>query len=124
MKKIHVGKNIRRIRVFRSMSQQDMAVALEEIRRKPVSQQQISDIEQKEEIDEELLRQISEVLNTTPELLETLDLENSFNVIGSTFNNQDQSSAINQPINSTFHINPLDKLVSLFQEEKAELKAE
>jgi hypothetical protein len=53
-----------------------------------------------------------------------LDLDNAINIIGSTFTNNDQS--INQPINPTIHqtFNPLDKLIELFEKEKAELKAE
>lgn len=124
---VHVGHNIQKIRLFRSLSQTEMAVELEEKRHKPVSQQLISDIEGRETIeDDDLLQQIAEILNVTPEALKTLDLDNAINVIGSTFTNNDQSNAINQPINSTIHqtINPLDKLVELFEKEKAELKAE
>lgn len=121
-KKPHVGRNIQKIRLFRSMSQTDLATELEEKRHKPISQQLMSDIEGRETIeDEELLRQIAEILHVTPEALATLDLDNAINVIGSTFKDHAM-----QPIQSTIHqtINPLDKLIELFEKEKAELKAE
>jgi transcriptional regulator with XRE-family HTH domain len=104
------------------MSQTDLATELEEKRHRPVSQQLVSDIEGRESIeDEELLRQVAEILHVTPEALTTLDLDNAINVIGSTFNDHSM-----QPIQSTIHqtINPLDKLIELFEKEKAELKAE
>jgi transcriptional regulator with XRE-family HTH domain len=126
-KKPHVGRNIQKIRLFRSMSQTDLATELEEKRHRPVSQQLVSDIEGRENIeDEELLRQIAEILHVTPEALTTLDLDNAINVIGSSFETKDYANAINQPISSTIHqtINPLDKLIELFEKEKAELKAE
>jgi transcriptional regulator with XRE-family HTH domain len=119
---VHVGQNIRKIRIFRNLSQAGLAAELEEIRHKPASQQLISDIENRESIeDQELLEQIAEILKVTPETLTSLDLDNAINVIGSTFNDYSM-----QPIHSTINqtINPLDKLIDLFEKEKAELKAE
>jgi transcriptional regulator with XRE-family HTH domain len=119
-KKPHVGRNIQKIRLFRSMSQTDLATELEEKRHRPVSQQLVSDIEGREVIeDEELLRQVAEILHVSPEALTTLDLDNAINVIGSTFNDHAM-----QPIQSTIHqtINPLDKLIELFEKEKTELR--
>jgi transcriptional regulator with XRE-family HTH domain len=109
------------------MSQTDLAVELEHKVKRPFSQQLISDIENRESIeDEQLLQQIAAILHVTPEALQTLDLDNAINVIGSSFETKDHANAINQPISSTIHqtINPLDKLVELFEKEKAELKAE
>lgn len=119
---VHVGQNIRKIRIFRGLSQHGLAAELEEKRHRAVSQQLVSDIENRESIDdEELLRQIAEILHVTPEALNSLDLDNAINIIGSTFHNHSM-----QPIHSTINqtINPLDKLIDLFEREKAELKAE
>ena len=100
---------------------------LEEKLGRTVSQQLISDIEDRETVeDEEMLRKIAQVLEVTPEALKNVDFETAINIIGSTFTTNDQSPAINQPIHSTIHqtFNPLDKLIELFEKEKAELKAE
>jgi transcriptional regulator with XRE-family HTH domain len=121
-KKPHVGRNIQTIRFIRGKSQMELGVELEERLHRPFSQQLISDIESRQEIeDEELLRQIAEILKVTPEALENLDLNSAINVIGSSFKDQAM-----QPIQSTINqtINPLDKLIELFEREKAEFKAE
>ena len=127
---VHVGHNIQKVRLFRGLSQNGLAKRLEEKRHRPVSQQIVSDIEDRETIeDEELLRQIAEILEVTPEALKSLDWENAINAIGNTFNNNDSSTGnYNLPIyhQSTIHqtYHPLDKLIELFEKEKAELKAE
>jgi len=122
---VHVGRNIQRFRLIRGLSQAGLAHQLEDKRNKSFSQQLVSDIEDREAIpDEELLQQIAEILEVSPEALKTLDLDNAINIIGSTFTYNDQS--INQPINPIIHqtFNPLEKLIELFEKEKAELKAE
>ena len=93
---------------------------LEEKMGRTVSQQLVSDIEDRETVDdEEMLRKIAEVLEVNPEALRNLDLDAAINIIGSTFHDNSM-----QPIKSTININPLDKLIELFEKEKAELKEE
>lgn len=127
---VHVGHNIQRFRLIRGLSQAGLAYKLEEKRNKSVSQQLVSDIEDRESIaDEELLKQIAEVLEVSPEVLKNVDVESAINVIGNSYSNtgHENSAQINQlignpTINQTF--NPLEKLIELFEKEKAELKAE
>ena len=126
-RRVHQGKNIQKFRLIRDKSQIDVAADLEEILKKPVSQQFISDLENKETIeDEELIKQIAEILRVDPEAIKNLDWEAAITVIGSSFTTNDQAPAINQAIHSTINqtFNPLDKLIELFEKEKAELKAE
>jgi transcriptional regulator with XRE-family HTH domain len=108
------------------MSQADLAAELEEKRHKPVSQQLISDIENRETIeDDELLKQIAEILKVGPEVIKNLNWDAAITVIGNTFTNHDYSQQQfatyihNSPI---YH--PLDKLLELFQKEKDELRNE
>ena len=119
---VHHGQNIQKFRIIRNMSQTDIAADLEAKRGKPVSQQFISDIEKKEKIeDEELLKQIAEILNVDKEVLKNMDLDSAINIISNTFtNNQFAGYTVNH--NPVF--NQLDKLIELFEKEKAELKAE
>jgi transcriptional regulator with XRE-family HTH domain len=124
---VHVGHNIQKFRLIRGLSQAGLAHQLEQKRNRTVSQQLVSDIEDRENIeDEELLRQIAEILEVAPEALKNLDLDSAINVIGNTFTAHEYSTQINQPYYPTFHqtFNPLDKLIELFEKEKAELKAE
>ena len=126
-KRPHVGKNIQKFRFIRNLSQADLAAELEVKRHRPVSQQLVSDIENRETIeDEELLKQIAEILKVDPDVIKNLEWEAAITVIGSSFTTNDQAPAINQALQSTIHqtINPLDKLIELFEKEKAELKAE
>lgn len=121
-KPVHVGRNIQRFRLIRGLSQAGLAHQLEEKRKRPVSQQLVSDIEDRESIaDEELLKQISEVLDVSAETLKTVDFDSAVSFISNTFtNNMNAGYTINN--NPTF--NQLDKLIELFEREKAELKAE
>jgi len=117
---VHQGQNIQKFRIIRNMSQTDVASDLELKRGKPVSQQFVSDIEQKETIeDDELLRQIAEILKVDPEVLKSMDWNAAINIIHCTFtDNSNAAHTVHQTIN------PLDKLIELFEKEKAELKAE
>ena len=119
---IHVGRNIQKFRLLRDKSQGDIAADLENILHKPVSQQFISDLENKETIeDDELLKQIAEILKVDSEVLRNIDLDAAINIISNSFtNNQFAGYTVNN--NPVF--NPLDKLIELFEKEKAELKAE
>ena len=119
---IHVGRNIQKFRLLRDKSQGDIAADLENILHKPVSQQFISDLENKETIeDDELLKQIAEILKVDSEVLRNIDLDAAINIISNSFtNNQFAGYTVNK--NPVF--NPLDKLIELFEKEKAELKAE
>jgi transcriptional regulator with XRE-family HTH domain len=127
---VHVGHNIQKFRLIRGYSQAGLAHMLEEKMGRTVSQQLVSDIEDRETVeDEEMLKKIAEILDVNTEALRNLDLDAALNVIGNTFNNNDTSTGnYNLPIyhQSTIHhtYNPLDKLIELFEKEKAELKAE
>jgi len=126
-RRVHQGKNIQKFRLIRDKSQVDVAAELEEILKKPVSQQFVSDLENKEVIEDEvLLKQIAEILKVDTEAIKHLDWDAAITVIGSSFTTNDQAPAINQPIQSTINqtFNPLDKLIEMFEKEKAELKAE
>jgi transcriptional regulator with XRE-family HTH domain len=124
-KKPNVGRNVKTIRFIRGNSQLEMAGYLEEKLHRPFSQQLISDIEAREEIeDEELLHWIAEFLKVTPEALQNLDLDEAINVIGNHF--QDHST---QQINykNTVHnqntFGPLAEVVQLFKDKETQLQS-
>lgn len=120
-KQVHVGQNIQRLRNLRGYSQAGLAHKLEEIRNKPTSQQLISDIEDREVIaDEELLKHIAQALEVSPEALSNTDFNSAINVIVNSTYDYSTGSQINY--NPVF--NPLEKLIELFEKEKAELRAE
>jgi len=124
---VHVGHNIQKFRLIRGLSQAGLAHMLEEKMGRTVSQQLVSDIEDRESVeDEELLKKIAEVLEVTPEALRNLDFDAAINVIGNTFTNNDYSyqQFATHIHNEQTHNNPLDKLIELFEKEKTDLKSE
>jgi transcriptional regulator with XRE-family HTH domain len=125
-KKPHVGRNIQTIRYIRGISQADLGVQLEERLNRPFSQQLISDIEGRENVeDEELLKQIAEILKVEPEALRNMDLNEAINIFGNSFSeNSTQQINYKNTVHNQQTYNPLDKLIELFEKEKAELKAE
>jgi len=105
----HIGRKIGRIRELRGMKQEALAIEL------GVSQQTVSAMENKENIETELLSQVAKILGVTPESIENFSEEAVFNY----FNNfHDNSGAGAYSSYSTFTFNPLDKLVESFEENK------
>jgi transcriptional regulator with XRE-family HTH domain len=122
----HVGHNIQTIRYIRGISQADLGVQLEDRLNRPFSQQLVSDIEGRENVeDEDLLRQIAEILKVEPEALKNMDLNEAINIFGNSFSeNSTQQINYKNTVHNQQTYNPLDKLIELFEKEKAELKAE
>ena len=80
------------------------------------SQKKVSLLEQKDTIEETILRQVSDILNIPVEAIQNFDEEQAINVISNTasFENCQQPAFFNhQPI-----FNPLDKLIEAFEEIK------
>ncbi|WP_128330109.1 helix-turn-helix domain-containing protein [Apibacter sp. HY039] len=111
--KVHHGRNVKRLREILGIKQEVLADKLE------LSQQTVSKLENKEEIDEETLGKIAEALNIPVDAIKNFSEQGVINIVASTFNN---NSSINQNYYATF--NPLDKVVELYErmiQEKNEL---
>lgn len=107
--KIHHGRNIKRFREMMGIKQEALAHELGE----DWSQKKISLLEQKEEVEEELLRQVAEILKVPAEAIKSFDSE-SVNNFFNTF--QDQSTGAFNNFNCTF--NPIDRWVEALEENK------
>ncbi|MBE8726496.1 helix-turn-helix domain-containing protein [Flavobacterium hungaricum] len=108
--KIHQGRNVKRFREMLGIKQEALAYDLGE----EWNQKKISMLEQKDVIEESLLKQISNSLNIPVEAFQNFDEEQAVNVIANTFHNND--SAIGFVINNH---NPIDKLIQLHEEKIA-----
>lgn len=106
-KKVHHGRNIKRLREMIGMKQDALALELGE----DWTQQRISLLEGKETIDDPLLQQVAGALKMPVEAIKNFDDEAIINIIGNTVNNHDQSAVFNYY--PTF--NPLDKIVELYE---------
>ena len=111
--KIHQGRNIKRFREMLNIKQEALAYDLGE----DWNQKKISLLEQKDVIEDKLLKQISAVLKIPVEAFQNFDEEQAINVISNTFTSNDTSTLNAVNPNCTF--NPIDKIVQLYDEKIA-----
>lgn len=109
--KIHHGRNIKRFREMMGIKQESLAFELGP----DWSQKKVSLLEQKEEVEEGLLRQVGEILRIPVEAFQNFDEEQAINIISNTFHNT--QGLVNY--NPTFQNNPIDKLIQLHEEKIA-----
>lgn len=103
MPRVHQGKNIKWFRDILGVKQETLAIKLN------MTQQAISKLEQKEEIDEDTLKKVATVLQIPAEAIKNKPEEYAFNFVGNTFN--DTSVGTNYQCS----FNPIDKVVELFE---------
>ena len=111
--KIHHGRNIKRFREMMGIKQESLAFELGP----DWSQKKISLLEQKEEVEEELLSQVADILKVPAEAIKSFNEEKAINIISSTINNHDQSAFVQY--NPVYHVNPLEKIIQLHDEKIA-----
>ena len=92
----HVGRNITKLRELRGIKQEELAQML------GISQQAVSNLENKEEIDDETLAKIADKLGFTLEGIKG-------------FNSEFVINSINQQGGNVYNINPLDKIIELYE---------
>lgn len=101
--KVHHGRNIKRLREMLGVKQDFIAAELN------MTQQSVSKLEQKEEIDDEILELVSKALKVPVAAIKNLSDEATFNIIANSYH--DNSSAVNYRC----HFNPVDKVVELYE---------
>jgi transcriptional regulator with XRE-family HTH domain len=111
--KIHQGRNVKRFREMLNIKQEALAYDLGE----DWNQKKISMLEQKDVIEDNLLKQISAVLKIPVEAFQNFDEEQAINIISNTFTSNDTSTLNAVNPNCTF--NPIDKIVQLYDEKIA-----
>lgn len=108
--KIHQGRNVKRFREMLGIKQEALAYDLGE----DWNQKKISMLEQKDVIEDNLLKQISRALRIPVEAFQNFDEEQAVNIISNTFN--DQSNGYNYY--PTFNVNPVEKWIEALEEIK------
>ena len=109
--KIHQGRNVKRFREMLGIKQEALAYNLGE----DWNQKKISMLEQKDVIEDDMLRQISNALKIPVEAFQNFDEEQAINIISNTFH--DTQGLINY--SPTFNNNPIDKLIQIHEEKIA-----
>ena len=103
-KSVHQGKNVKRLREICGMKQETLAVQL------GLSQQAISQLEQKEALDAKHIEELAKILKVSPDIIKYMTDDAANNFIN-TFNDH---SGFN--FQCTF--NPLDKYVEAMEANK------
>ena len=106
--KPHHGRNIKRFREWVGVKQETLAAELHR------SQQKMSLLEQKEEIEDSVLEEVAKILKVPVDAIKKLDDEKALNIISNTFNDHSVLNGI--LYNPTF--NALDKYVEQVEENK------
>ena len=110
-KKIHQGRNIKRFREMLGIKQDALAFDLGE----DWNQKKISLLEQKETVEDPLLKKISEVLKIPVEAFQNFDEEEAVNVIANTFGDH----GIGYQKNDNPIFNPIEQVLKLHEEKIA-----
>jgi transcriptional regulator with XRE-family HTH domain len=111
-KKVHQGRNIKRIREILGIKQEALAGELH------LSQQAVSQQEQKEALDQEMLERVAKALKVSPEAIK------NFNEKAIIHNIEDNYERANSDANNLFitnnkcTFNPLDELLKALEENK------
>lgn len=106
---VHHGRNIKRLREMFDIKQETIAAELD------VTQPYISELEQKEIIDDKILEKIAKVIGVSVDAIKNMNDEAVYNYIN-TFNDavtNHGTFTMNNPYNCTF--NPIDKIVELYE---------
>ncbi|MGG7551047.1 helix-turn-helix domain-containing protein [Chryseobacterium arthrosphaerae] len=111
--KIHQGRNVKRFREMLGIKQEALAFDLGD----DWNQKKVSLLEQKEIIEDPLLKRISEVLKIPVEAFQNFDEEQAVNIISNTFGENAFSNSFNY---GTINFHPIDEIKKL-HEEKMEL---
>jgi transcriptional regulator with XRE-family HTH domain len=95
------GHNVKRIREILGIKQESIAASL------GLSQQAISQLEQKEVLDSLLLEKLSKILGVSEEAIKNFSEESAVNIISNTYNDQ--------VVSIQYNFNPIDKIVELYE---------
>lgn len=106
-KKIHHGRNIKRLREMLGIKQEAIAMELN------ITQQAVSGLEQKEIIDNTILEEIAQIMHIPVEAIKNMTEDTTYNYIN-TFN--DEVTNHNGFYNFNCSFNPIDKIVELYNE--------
>ncbi|KAA0128277.1 helix-turn-helix transcriptional regulator [Chryseobacterium sp. SN22] len=109
--KVHQGRNVKRFREMLGIKQETLAFDLD------ISQQKISLLEQKENIESDMLEKIAELMKIPVEAFQNFDEEQAINIISNTITNHEGSTGIAYNFHPTF--NPIDKVIQLYDEKIA-----
>lgn len=102
----HQGRNVKRIREILGIKQDALAIDL------GLSQQAISQLEQRETLDAPTLEKVAKVLGVSEEAIKSFSEES---VINNIQNNYEGSNNTGANVGAQYNFNPIDKIVELYE---------
>ena len=105
----HLGYNVKRLREILGVKQEDLAERLQ------LSQQSISKLENKEDLDSDTLKKVANALNIPEDGIRNFTDEGAVHIVSNTFSGHYSALYNNSTIN-----NPIERIVQLYNE-KVEL---
>jgi transcriptional regulator with XRE-family HTH domain len=113
--KTNLGENIKSLREIKGMKQETLA----ELMGDDWNQKKISLLEGKENIEPEILEQVSKALKVPVDAIKNYDPEAVINYITNNFHdNSTNNGAVGNGANNHCTFNPLDKLMEVMEENK------
>ena len=110
-KTIHHGRNVKRFREMLGIKQGAFAADMGD----EWSQDKISRLEQKEEIEDKLLEQIAHLLKVPVEAIKNFDEEAAISYINTFNDSSSNAGTIGNNNDCTLNFNPIDKVMELFE---------
>lgn len=104
----HLGYNVKRLREILGVKQEDLA------ERMHLTQQSVSKLENKEDIDNETLERIANAMNIPSEAIKNFTDEGAIHIVSNTFSGSSSALYNNSTIN-----NPIERIVQLYDEKVA-----
>ncbi|RNC64421.1 helix-turn-helix domain-containing protein [Proteiniphilum sp. X52] len=101
----HLGYNVKRLREILGVKQEDLAERLH------LTQQSVSKLENKEELDNEMLEKIANAMNIPSDAIKNFTDEGTVHIVSNTFSGHYSALYNNATIN-----NPIEKIVQLYDE--------
>jgi transcriptional regulator with XRE-family HTH domain len=104
---IHFGQNIKRLREILGIKQETIAQGLN------ITQQAMSKLEQKAEIEDEVLQKVANFLHIPVEAIKNFNEKSAINIIANTFNDTFHENSAFIGYKPVF--NPIEKIVELYE---------
>jgi transcriptional regulator with XRE-family HTH domain len=109
-KKIHHGRNVRRFREMLGKKQDTLAAEMGN----DWTQKRVSLLEQKDEIEPEVLKEVAKALKIPVAAIENFDEDAAISIVANTFTDF-KDHAVASAMNWYPTFNPLDKLVEVYE---------
>lgn len=110
----HLGYNVKRLREILGVKQEDLAERLY------LTQQSVSKLENKEDLDNEILERIANAMNIPSAAIKNFSDEGAVHIISNTFSDNVSVNDYTGSINNSSINNPIERIVQLY-DEKVEL---